>query len=491
MKGIQMKTIINKILIANREVFESKEAHFYNSLSSTLSYKESEDGLKMFKAIIATMAFTKFDETAITAMSCYQSGESLNKRFAAILSAREKVANQIILISTPKKSPLTIDNIKSVAEAANMTYIGCTSKITNDDIVDLVKKNEDKPALIRVCKNILYAPDTETILFIIGGQIVGNANEEKHFKFLINRYPRFKAIIDDETLAVKILTGGFLKEELDAAIAAEESAISAKLLTFTKNRTIPMIESKVANARKKVDTARAAYEMAYAELVKAGEELVMIGDLNKLASEKIEKFFGYINRLKSMGIVSHIRTEGTPSPDVYQIAIMFRPLPIRYVDTVALKKCYDNILTNISDTTARDKRRKHIENVIEGKEFFIATPATVVMTFNSSITHVFKSPTSGDEEFENPHFKYGNRQGCLGTFGTSISEAAAEKDYMKYLGLLVQYAQTITPNDGAGNFGIQKLPICDAEGNIVLTETNEEPAEKVYKDDYFERRREV
>ena len=486
-----MKNIISKILIANRDVYESKELHFYNNLSTTLSYGDSEDGLKMFKAIIATMAFTKFDDTAISAMTCYQSGDSLIKRFADILGAREKLANKIILISTSKKSPLTIDNIKAIATAANMTYVGCTSKITNEDIDAAVKKNEDKAALIRVCKNILYAPDTETILFIIGGQIIGNATEEKHFKFLINRYPRFKAIIDDEALAVKILTGGFLNESLNEAIAAEEAVISEKLISFTKKRTIPMLEAKVNNARKSVEEARARYENAYNELIRAGEELVMIGDLNKLVAEKVERFFQYVNRLKSMGIVSHIRTEGTPSADTYKIAIMFKPLPIRYVDTAALKKCYENILTNISDTAARAKRKKHIENIIKGEEFLIATPATVILTFNSTINHVFSSPASGDAEFENPHFRYSERRGCLGTFATSITEAATEKDYMKYLGLLVQYVQTITPNDGAGNAGIQRLPICDAEGNIVLTETNEEPAEKIYKDEYFERRREV
>jgi hypothetical protein len=162
---------------------------------------------------------------------------------------------------------------------------------------------------------------------------------------------------------------------------------------------------------------------------------------------------------------------------------MFKPLPIRYIDSAALKKCYMNILLSLPED-ARNLRKKHIEKIIAGEEFLIATPATIRMTFDSKISHMFEEP-AGNPDFENPHFRYSNRQGCLGTFATSLSEAAVEKDYMKYLALLVQYVQTITPNDGAGDSGIRRLAICDSEGNIVLTEANEEPVEKIYKDAYF------
>ena len=80
------------------------------------------------------------------------------------------------------------------------------------------------------------------------------------------------------------------------------------------------------------------------------------------------------------------------------------------------------------------------------------------------ITHQFLD----DNALENPHFRYNNRKGCLGTFAPSLEKASKSGDLLSYMGLMMQYVASFTPNDGAGNQGIRQLPIVTKEGMIVL-----------------------
>jgi hypothetical protein len=227
-------------------------------------------------------------------------------------------------------------------------------------------------------------------------------------------------------------------------------------------------DAEIKDAKERLQNILLEYNSALEILRKAEEEKIVAVSSSEGYKKDLERFWSYLSREESSGKILAIENFTTYGEHGFEMIICFAAMPLIYFDQATMKRVYTNV-------TGNDKRREYLKRVCDGELFLVAAPMKMrlrAVPRNNRITieHLFMDAHS----LENPHFRYDGRRGCLGTFAPSLNAAASKGDITAYLGLLVQYVQSITPNDGAGNAGMGRLPIMNKEGVIVLNEENEE-----------------
>lgn len=189
----------------------------------------------------------------------------------------------------------------------------------------------------------------------------------------------------------------------------------------------------------------------------------------------------YLNRLIGLNYI-HDMSIKTLS-DAVIIRLELNHLPILYYANENLTRCLPEgrrtpeIIKELTDGTA------HLYTLFNNLKI------TINPNEENPITHQFTYEASGTNTFYmNQHALFHEGRGCLGTFAFPLLEASREMNINKYLALIIQYLQTITPGDVLGNKTIRHAPIYKNNGEPLCINYGE-LSEEIYNE--YTKRREV
>jgi hypothetical protein len=282
---------------------------------------------------------------------------------------------------------------------------------------------------------------------------------------LVKKFTPITSLTEEEV--ADILTAKKLNAEYSAIMVEMKKKFYDTTTEFFKSTLTVSIRGEISN----IETEIAALLSRYNELLQkkndTSERLLIAENNSSQYISNLDKFWKFMNRNIELGKITEIRDFHNSPSGSFDMIIDIPAMPLTYFDKDAFSRVYRNL--GCSET-----RVKYLKKVLDGEAFLMASPTKLhlmvdVTNNRININHQFLDANT----LENPHFRYSNRRGCLGTFEPSLSKASKAGDLLSYMGLMMQYVASFTPNDGAGNQGIRQLPIVTKEGIIVLSENEE------------------
>ena len=368
-----------------------------------------------------------------------------------IVKAREEYKNTIVYINTHKRGQYTIDMLTEVSKAAGLKYSGVFST---------------ENSLIRVGKGVFYLNDTNTVILTLGYKLFISDTEKAMICELVKKFTPITSLTEEEV--ADILTGKKLNDEYTAIMAEMKKKFYSTTTEFFKSTLTVTIKGEISNIETEIATLLSRYNDLLQKKNETSERLLIAENNSSQYITSLDKFWKFMNRNIELGKITEIRDFHNSPTGSFEMTIDIPAMPLTYFDKEAFSRVYRNL--GCSET-----RVKYLKRVLDGELYLMASPTRLhlmvdVHNNRISINHQFLDPNS----LENPHFRYGNRRGCLGTFEPSLAKASKSGDLLTYMGLMMQYVASFTPNDGAGNQGIRQLPIVTKEGTIVLNSADEE-----------------
>lgn len=362
-----------------------------------------------------------------------------------VVKAREEYKNTIVYINTRKRGQYTIDMLTEVSKSTGLKYSGAFST---------------ENSLIRVGKGVFYLNDTNTVILTLGYKLFVSDTEKAMIAELVKKFTPITILTEEEV--ADILTGKRLNVEYSAIMNEMKKKFYSTTEEFFKSTITATIKSEISNIENEIATLLSKYSNLLQKKNDTFERLLIAESNSTQYIANLDKFWKFMNRNIELGKITEIRDMHNSPNGNFDMVIEIPAMPLTYFDKDAFSKVFTHL--GCSET-----RVKYLRKVLDGDAYLMASPTKIhlmVNVYNNriDITHQFLD----DNALENPHFRYNNRKGCLGTFAPSLEKASKSGDLLSYMGLMMQYVASFTPNDGAGNQGIRQLPIVTKEGMIVL-----------------------
>ena len=272
-------------------------------------------------------------------------------------------------------------------------------------------------------------------------------------------------IYTDKKQLAEILTNYILENDL---IIDENELLNYKL-KYKKEQLKNMLNNiynrKISELNKDLDQTIANYNSLLSKKYVLNNNLIIINNT-----------FNNFNLKYNGDYIEYI--DFNCEYDYLYIDITTKILPILFIDYELLKTNLKNKIYDVNEAT-----KEAIAMVDGNKYYFAIYPTTIRLKIDittNSYSLLFKRKNINRAKYGldglksltyNGHAMWNDGLGCLGTFGIPLTDAINEYNINKVISLLIQYLQSISPNDYAGKKTIEYPTIIDLENNqIVFTQ---------------------